>query len=194
MNGNNEQRTRAAMRLLAWMQKFSPEMAAAVQQQIGDAPKAGALNQLGEAWDMFYPSMYYGGTGYRGRYHSADEHLGQVDPWGGIGVSTTTKTTTTTNGGTSFEWASDLFKLAKDAIPAYLAYDAQKDIMEMNIERAKQGLDPVDPGLTAPQIRVIHDVPPEVQQQISAFKMGGMNILLWGALAVGAFFVVRMIR
>jgi hypothetical protein len=142
--------------------------------------------------------MYYGGTGYRGRYHSSAEHLsglGQdVDPWGGIGVSTTTKTTTTTNGGSSFEWATDLFSLAEKAIPAYLAYDAQKDIMEMNIERAKQGLDPVDPGLTAPQVRVIHELPPEVQTQISAFKMGGMNILLWGGLAVGAFFVVRMLR
>lgn len=198
MNGNNEQRTRAAMRFLAWVQNFSPEMAAAISEKIGDAPKAGPLNQLGEAWDMFFPSMYYGGSGYRDRWHTQSEHLsglGQdVDPWGGIGVSTTTKTTTTTNGGTSFEWASDLFKLAKDAIPAYLAYDAQKDIMDLNLERAKQGLDPIDPGLAAPQVRVVHDFPPEVQQQISAFKMGGMNILLWGALAVGGFFLIRAIR
>jgi hypothetical protein len=183
------------MRFLAWMQKFSPEMAAAVSERIGEAPKAGPLNQLGEAWDMFYPSMYYGGTGYRGRWHTQAEHLsglGQdVDPWGGIGVSTTS--TTTTNG-TTFDWASDLFTFAKEAIPAYLAYDAQKDIMDLNLERAKQGLDPIDPGVVAPQVRVVHDFPPEVQQQISAFKMGGMNILLWGGLAVAAFFVVRMIR
>ena len=182
------------MRFLAWVEKFSPEMAAAITQRVGNAPKAGALNQLGEAWDMFYPSEYYGGVGYRGRYHSKGEHLsglGQGDWWE---TSVKTSTTTTTDDGGTFSWASDLFALAKEAVPAYLAYDAQKDIMDMNIERAKLGLDPIDPGLTAPQIRVIHDVPPEVQQQISAFKMGGVNILLWGALAVGGFFLVRAIR
>ena len=198
MNGNNEKRTRAAMRFLAWVEKFSPEMAAAIQQRIGDAPKAGPLNQLGEAWDMFYPSMYYGGTGYRGRYHSQAEHLsglGQdVDPWGGVAVSTTSTTGSGTTNGGSFDWATDLFSFAKEAIPAYLAYDAQKDIMDLNLERAKQGLDPIDPGVVAPQVRVVHDFPPEVQQQISAFKMGGMNLLLWGGLAVGAFFLVRAIR
>lgn len=187
MNGK-ERRTRAAMRLVAWMQEFAPEMAASVIERVGEAPPTGGLNQLGAAWDMFYPSMYYPDTGYRGRWHTPGEHLGQIDPFGGVGTPTTSTNETET------DWASKLFSFAEQAIPAYLAYDAQKDIMEMNIARAEQGLDPIDPGVTAPQVRVVHDIPPETRQEIDRWKMGGMNILLWGGLAVGAFFVVRMLR
>lgn len=185
----NEQKTRAALQFMAWLENFSPEMAAAVAERAGEAPKNGALNQLGDAWDMFYPSNYYGGTGYRGRWHGEGDHLGQIDPFGGVGAPSTTS-----NDNGNGAWYSDVLDFAKDAIPAYLAYDAQKDIMDMNIERAKTGLPPIDPGLTAPQVRVVHQLPPEVQTSLQNFKMGGINILLWGALAVGGFFVVRALR
>lgn len=220
----NERKMRGALQFMAWLQKFHPDMAAAISERVGEPPKPGALNQLGESWDMFYPSEFYGDAGYRDRWHADDEHLGRVplenanrfyksggyarawqspglgpylsglgqgiDPFGGIGTSTTT-TTTTSDGGA---WYSDVLSFAKEAIPAYLAYDAQKDIMDMNIERAKQGLPPVDPGMTAPQVKVIHQLPPEVQTSINDFKMGGINVLLWGALAVGGFFLIRAMR
>lgn len=186
----NERKMRGALKFMAWLQKFHPEMAAAISERVGEPPRPGALNQLGESWDMFYPSCYYGDAGYRDRWHSDDEHLGQIDPFGGVGVST--KTTTTTSDGES--WYTGVLEFAKEAIPAYLAYDAQKDIMDMNIERAKQGLPPIDPGMTAPQVKVIHQLPPEVQTSINDFKMGGINILLWGALAVGGFFIIRAMR
>lgn len=192
MNGT-ERRVRATQRFIAWLQDFHPEMAAAVIERGGEAPKTGALNQLGEAWDMFYPSNYYSGTGYRGRYHSRAEHLsglGQGD-WWETGTATPTTTTDDSNGEA---WYTGILDFAKEAVPAYLAYDAQKDIMDLNMERAKQGLDPIDPGVAAPQVRVVHDFPPEVGTAITNFKMGGMNILLWGGLALGAFFLVRQLR
>ncbi|NIT36962.1 MAG: hypothetical protein GTN49_10775 [candidate division Zixibacteria bacterium] len=188
MNGNTERKVRATQRFLAWLQKFHPEMHAHVMARMGEAPKAGALNQLGEAWDMFYPSLYYPSSGYRGRWHSHPPHLGQFDEWGTMGVPTTTDT----SDGES--WYSGILDFAKEAIPAYLAYDAQKDLMELNMERARQGLDPIDPGMTAPQVRVVHQLPQETQSAIEQFKLGGMNILLWGALAVGGFFLIRAIR
>ena len=191
MNANNERKTRATMRFVAWLRRFHPEMHAAVMERMGgrEAPANGALNQLGEAWDMFYPSNYYSGTGYRGRYHSQSEHLSGLgqDWW-----ETTTPAPTTTadeNGA----WYSDILDFAKEAVPAYLAYDAQKDLMDLNMERAKTGLDPIDPGLTAPQIRVVHDLPPETRSILDSFKMGG-GILMWAALGLGAFFVVRALR
>lgn len=189
MNANSERKTRATMRFLAWLRKFSPEMHAVVMERLGgrEAPPAGALGQLGAAWDMFYPSKYYGGTGYRGRYHSAGEHLGQIDPYGGIGVPTTTTTTE------EKPWYMEALSFAKEAIPAYLAYDAQKDIMDLNLERAKQGLDPIDPGLVAPQVKVLVDLPPEARSLIDQMKMGG-NMLLWAGLGLGAFFLVRALR
>jgi len=200
MNGRNQERkTRATMKFVSWLRKFHPEMHAAVMQRMGgrEAPAAGALNQLGEAWDMFYPSNYYKSAGYRGRWHDPANHagygagglgqLGQGD-WWEASVSTT-PTTADENGA----WYSDILDFAKEAVPAYLAYDAQKDLMDLNMERAQQGLDPIDPGLTAPQIRVVHDLPPETRGIIDQFKMGG-NVLMWAALGLGAFFVVRMLR
>jgi len=192
-----ERKTRAVLQFLAWAQEFSPEWHAKIVEQAPAIPPAGALNQLGAAWDMFYPSEYYGGVGYRGRWHSHDNYLsglGQGDWWE---TSTTTSTTTSTNG---FDWEATLNKVisvgekAIEALPAVFQARQTIAIADVNLERAKQGLPPLDPQATAAQINVTHSLPPEVQTQITAFKMGGMNILLWGALAVGGFFVVRALR
>ena len=168
MNGqNHERKTRATMQFVSWLRKFHPEMHAAVMERMGgrEAPPNGALNQLGESWNM----------------------LGQIDPFGGVGVPTTTTAEVET------AWYTDVLNFAKEAVPAYLAYDAQKDLMDLNLERARQGQEPIDPGLIAPQIKVIHDLPPETRGLIDQFKMGG-NMLIWAALGLGAFFLVRMLR
>ena len=187
MNGNNERKTRATMRFLSWLRKFHPEMHAAVMERMGgrEAPANGALNQLGEAWDMFYPSKYYAGTGYRGRYHSPAQHLGALGAEDELIVATTTTA--------EKPWYMEALDFAKEAVPAYLAYDAQKDLMDLNMTRAQQGLDPIDPGLTAPQVTLQHQLPPEARGLIDQMKMGG-NLLLWAGLGLGAFFLVRMIR
>ena len=63
--------------------------------------------------------------------------------------------------------------------------------MELNLERAKQGLPPVDPGVTAPQIRHIVDIPPEYRQQVEQVGTNITQIALWAALGLGAFFLIR---
>jgi hypothetical protein len=184
---SNERQTRAAMQFLGWVQKFHPEMAASIIERVGEAPPSGGLNGLAGSWDMFYPSMFYGNAGYRDRYHSDGEHLSGLgaDTWS----VTSTETAQSSNG--FFDWAKEVVSVAKEVVPAYLAYDAQKDIMDLNMERARNGQEPIDPGVVAPQVRVIHDLPPETQSLIQQFKTGGMNILLWGALAIGGFFIIR---
>lgn len=179
------------MQFLGWLEKFHPEMAAAVVQRVGEAPKADGLSQLGEAWDMFYPSMYYGSGGYRDRYHSQGEHLSGLGQNGDYLIASET---TTSGNGWDFSWATEVIAVAKEIVPAYLAYDAQKDLMDLNMERAKQGKEPIDPGLVAPQIRVVHDLPPETRSLIDQFKMGGINILLWGGIAIAGFFLIRQLR
>ena len=109
MNDNRrERKTRAVLQFLAWAQEFSPEWHAMIMERAPAIPPAGALNQLGAAWDMFYPSNYYGGTGYRGRWHSAGEHLSGLgqDEWGSLGVPTTTDTS-----GNGFDWEATLNKV-----------------------------------------------------------------------------------
>ena len=168
MNANNERKTRATMRFLSWLRKFSPEMHASVMERLGgrEAPANGPLNRLSNSWDL--------------------AGLGAESP---LIVGTTTTTSTTTDK----PWYMEALDFAKQAVPAYLAYDAQKDLMDLNMERAKQGLDPIDPGLVAPQVTMQHQLPPETRGLIDQMKMGG-NLLLWGALGIGAFFLVRMIR
>ena len=172
MNGNNgERKTRAAMQFLAWVQDFSPEWHAMIVERVGDAPRAGGLNNLSGAFEM--------PTG-----------LGQN------GVISTTQSTTSADGW-DFSWATELISVAKEvateALPAYYQAKQTIAIADLNLERARQGLPPLDPEATAAQINVTHNLPPSIQAQVDRFGMGG-NILLWGAIAVGAFFVVRALR
>lgn len=169
MNRNEERKVRATMRFMAWLRKFSPEMHAAVVERLGgqEAPPAGPLMQLSNSWGL--------------------SGLGAEDP---LIVGTTSTTTTTSSG---WDWAKDALDFAKEAVPAYLAYDAQKDLMDLNMTRAEAGLDPIDPGLTAPQVTLQHELPPEARSLIDQMKMGG-NLMLWAALGLGAFFLVRMLR
>lgn len=192
MKANSEQKTRAAQQFVGWLRRFHPEMHAAIVSRAGEARKAGALNQLGEAWDMFYPSMYYDAHDWTSRYHSDRQHLsGLGQDFSDFGISTTT--TTSESGSSGGEWYEKIFKFAEKAVPAYLAYDAQKDIMKLNLDRAKQGLPPIDPGMTAPQVRVVHDFPPVVQQEIKSWKESAMKIGIWAAVGLVAFFVVRKV-
>lgn len=198
MNGN-ETKTRAAMQFMGWLKRFHPQMHAFVVERVGEAPPADLLtrsqnsfNNLGAPWDRLYPSMFYPSTGYRGRWHSDAEHLGSLGQ-NGWDPSFETSTTAAPSGDGE-PWYKGVLDFAKEAIPAYLAYDAQKDLMELNMERARRGQPPIDPGVTAPQVRVVHQLPPEVQTSIADMKVAGVNVLLWGALGLGAFLVVRMLR
>lgn len=170
---NDGAKEEATLEFLAWLKRFEPKAYSHVMSQIGQPPDSGIFN-----------------------YRSGFTGLGQLLPeYMGVGVPNTSVPASTQGAGFDFSsWVSSALETAKSAIPAYFQYKTQSDIMEMNIARAKQGLPPVDPGVVAPQVRVIHDVPASVQQEIRAFKLGGQSILLWGGLAVAGFFLFRMIR
>ena len=175
MDAKTERRTRNTMRLLAWLQNFSPEMHAAVIEKVGEAPPAGGLAQLSAAWDMGYPSNYYG-AGYRGRWHN-DDGLGQngiVDVTGG-----------------GSEWWEDAISGIKEAGVAYLQWDAQKDIIELQTSLIKQGKPPIDTAMIAPTIRHQVDIPADVRRQMTLLGTGAMTWLMIAAAGLGAFFLLR---
>ena len=67
----------------------------------------------------------------------------------------------------------------------YLSLKNQRDAMELNLERAKQGLPPVDAGVTAPVIRTEIDLPPDVVKQLTAGAGQQVNkLLLFGGAAI----------
>ncbi len=173
----------AGLEFLSWLKRYSPAMYSHVMSRIGSPPGAGifALNELNGIGPGAFPGAFPG---------SGLLDFGQVDPWGGVGVSASPPASST---GGFMDYINQAFETAQQAIPAYFQYKTQSDIMEMNIARAKQGLPPVDPGVVAPQVKVIHDVPPAVQGEIQKWTSGMGNIALWGALGLGAFFLIRMV-
>lgn len=166
---NPTQREAAGLEFLSWLKRFEPRAYSYVKSRIGSPPGQGifALNEL--------------------------NGLAQIDPFGGVGVSAPVTSPSGTSGGGLMDYISQGLELAKQAIPAYFQYETQRDIMDMNIARAKQGLPPIDPGVVAPQVKVIHDVPPAVQTSILDFKAGATKIALWGGLGLIAFFMLRRV-
>jgi len=161
----NHPREDAGIEFLSWLEVWSPQLYSHVMARVGSPPGQG-----------IYALNELNGVG-----HLAAEDI--LAP------------TTTQGAGSSFmDYINQALETAKTAIPAYFQYKTQADIMEMNIARAKQGLPPIDPGVVAPQVKVIHDVPPEVQGAILDFKAGATKFVLWGALGLGAFFLFRMVR
>lgn len=75
---------------------------------------------------------------------------------------------------------NQLLDTVKQNYPAYLQYSMQKDLIAMNIERAKQGLAPIDSSMVAPTVNV--GVSSDIQRLV---QFG-----LFGFLAIGALVVM----
>lgn len=113
-----------------------------------------------------------------------DTGLGQwedyTDPW--AAPTTTTETRS---------WWE---KFTDAIIPigtSILTLKNQKDMLALNIERAKAGLPPLDPGMTAPVIRTQIDIDPELARRLASNVGSSINkgMLMFGAIAVVALFL-----
>lgn len=65
----------------------------------------------------------------------------------------------------------------------YLTLRAQRDAMKLNLERAEQGLPPIDPALAAPTIRTQIDIDPALAEKLMSNVGSGLNrtLLIAGA-------------
>lgn len=68
------------------------------------------------------------------------------------------------------QWGKDLMALAQ----SYMAYDAQRDILAINIARAEKGLPPINSASLAPQFNI--GASPELQQ-LGMIAIGGLLIV-----------------
>lgn len=92
---------------------------------------------------------------------------------------------------TGFDWKKFL-DAATAATTAVFQTKAQKDMLKINIERAKAGLPPMDTSFAAPVIRTQFDVSPEVAQSLQqSAQTGIMNIALIGGAALIAIMLLR---
>lgn len=92
---------------------------------------------------------------------------------------------------TGFDWKR-FVDAATAAATAVFTTKAQKDMLKVNIERAKAGLPPVDTSFAAPVIRTQFDVSPEVAQSLQQSAQAGFqNVALIGGAALLAFLLLR---
>lgn len=143
MNGKDTVKARAALDFLGWLSQYSPEVYAAVLEQV---PEAAAQMSV-------TPHM---------------QGLGQ-DP-----------TTATTTQPAAVPWWEKIVDVAGSIGSAYLNYQAQKDILKVQQDRASRGLPPITSDVYAPTIRHQVDVPQEFKQ--AAMGTGTLLALGGGAL------------
>lgn len=77
---------------------------------------------------------------------------------------------------------------AKTIVPAYANYEMQKDNYNIQLERAKAGLPPLDLSQTAPQIRVQHAVDYEALKR--EMEPDTENLLWIGAAIIGGLLLI----
>lgn len=90
----------------------------------------------------------------------------------------------------------------KQAAPAITQYKAQSKILKVQLERAKQGLPPLDTADYAPTIKVQPQLTPEtnyaIQQGLTSGVSGGLGgigkYLPFVLLGVGALFLLKRAR
>lgn len=86
-------------------------------------------------------------------------------------------------------WYDKILSTLEQAVPIYVQADAQKDIMDAQLERAKKGLPPLETSQMAPQVNVGMD--PEIQDSITGTANTIQQVALWGGLALGAYFIMQ---
>jgi hypothetical protein len=95
------------------------------------------------------------------------------------------------NGG-GFNWQKFIDAAAATA-QAVFTGKAQRDMLSINIERAKAGLPPVDTSFAAPVVRTQIDVSPEIAERLERQAQAGMGTiaLVAGAALLGLFLITR---
>jgi len=72
----------------------------------------------------------------------------------------------------------------------YLSLKNQRDAMKLNLERAQQGLPPIDAATSAPVVKTQVDLSPELTTRLVSTAGEGINkVLLLVAAGVAAFFL-----
>lgn len=91
---------------------------------------------------------------------------------------------------------NNIVTTVKDAVPAYLSAKQQKEIMDMQLERAKQGLPPADISNYTPSIKVEPNINPETEKAITrvaseTLTTGFKKLLPWGIGLIGGLLFFR---
>ena len=76
---------------------------------------------------------------------------------------------------------------------AYLTLQQQKELLQMNIERAKQGLAPIDPSIAAPIVKTQVDIDPQLAKDLTSNIGAGISktLLIVGGAVIALLLFMR---
>ena len=156
MNGNDAQKAQAVKEFLGWLSGYSPEVYAAVMDEVPEAAQA-----------LETPPHMEGIAGYG---------FGQVPQ----------QTTQQPAAAPQPAWWEKALGAAAGVAESFFQYKAQKDVLKVQQKRAEQGLPPISTDAYAPTIRHSVDIPPEIRQAAMGTGTivalaAGAGLLLWMA-------------
>ncbi len=91
-------------------------------------------------------------------------------------------------------WLDKLVGAAKDIAPAFIQFKQQKEILDMQVERARQGLPPLEAAYIAPTVRIQTELSPEMMTTARAGITEGLQKLAVPLFLVGGLAVFMMTR
>lgn len=128
-----------------------------------------------------------------GRWRTIAAPGGRVVQMKGLGAAVIPIVTTTKESTPSI-WET-IWSGAQKLIPTLIGAKQQRDLYNLNLERAKKGLNPLDAGAIAPVIKTQFEIGPETRQEL--MTGAGMQLEKYmiplgiGALAIAAMFVMK---
>lgn len=94
------------------------------------------------------------------------------------------------------DWWEKIAGAAADVAKGYLSYKQQDKITDMQVERMKRGMPPIeDPGrYMAPTVKVAHDIDPAQLRRAITPSAETQNLLMIGGLLIGGVLLLSMGR
>lgn len=89
-------------------------------------------------------------------------------------------------------WLDKLIGAASTIAPAYIQFKQQQDILDMQIERAKQGLPPLESAYIAPTVRVEAGMTPEMMTTARRGITEGLQNIAIPAMLIGGVLLLTM--
>ncbi len=89
-------------------------------------------------------------------------------------------------------WLDKVIGAASTIAPAYLQFQQQKEILDMQLERAKQGLPPLETAYLAPTVRIQTELSPEAMRTAREGLTAGIGQLGFPLLVLGGVALMMM--
>ncbi len=201
------QRVQAKREFLEWLDKQNPELVRKAQAIVErDQVNRGGMPNVTQADN--------GNLGLTPRYYRFDQDmnvrqgvmrkqgmgqlpvgLGQATPWDPFAPdpwATPPISPTIPEEQAEESWLDKLIDTASNLAPAVFQTWQQKEIMDMQLERARQGLPPLDTTQMAPTIRIQTELSPETTRAAREGLTAGIGQLGFPLLVLGGVLLMTM--